>query len=290
MTDKTHIDSSMPFAEYVRIDGINATSLKAGINESPLAMHYRMTGDDEDRDTEEKHKGSLAHIAILEPEAFASKVSVFPGPITAKTRATNAYKDFAAEHELPVLPDELPALMELPGAVHANRFAHDLLSRTEHEVSLFWHDSLYGQAKARLDGLDSRVGIVELKTTTVWPRRVVRDDGTTEVDLFRLTRLANGLNYHVQLGWYWLGASTFHGEQLPVHVVWVKQRKPFDVIVQRVPTPVLKEGADLAMRMAKYYRACEASGQFPGVCDDVVEYERPTWAKEEGWKVGEEDD
>ena len=173
MTDKTHIDSSMPFAEYVRIDGINATSLKAGINESPLAMHYRMTGDEEDRDTEEKHKGSLAHIAILEPEAFASKVSVFPGPITAKTRATNAWKEFAADHELPILPDELPALMELPGAVHANRFAHDLLSRTEHEVSLFWHDSLYGQAKARLDGLDGKVGIVELKTTTAWPRRKV---------------------------------------------------------------------------------------------------------------------
>lgn len=262
MTDATQpeIVTDMPYAEYAARDGINATAIKAGVV-SPLHMRHTMTGHDKPV-TPAMRWGKLVHSAVLEPDLFFESMMVFDGRKYGK-----AWNEFCETNDpqYAVSSDEQKRLYAMGNAVHANRHAHSLIDGTAHEVSAFWHDPLYGNAKARLDGMKDTRGIVEYKTT-----------GST--DKRHWTRTAFNMNYHLQLGWQWAGVNGTAGVDMPVHVICQEQTEPYDVVVYRVPDTVIEIGLEQAAEIAKRYRACEAVGSFPGVSDEIEIYELPAWA------------
>ena len=262
--------STLSFAEYVLLPGINGTSIKAG-ETSMKHMHHVMTGGDR-KDTTALSWGRIVHSALLEPEAFMQLVSVFPG----KTRRGNEWEAFRLAHN----PDyilkgpEYNKLMEMIDAVHANPAAASLINTTEHEVSLTWEDDQCGLCKARLDMM-GKGGLGELKTTS-------------RIQKSAFERQALSLGYLDSLGWYWRGVIATTGKSpSEAHFLVVESDAPYDSAVYRVNDGIVREYAERAAEVAHRYRVHEHCGSFPGVCDGVADFELPAWASGVNWNTND---
>jgi hypothetical protein len=210
--------------------------------------------------------GRLVHSVILEPEVAFIRLTVWEGKVK-RGKAWDEFEQKAKDgHKEVVTKQELAELQELSNNVHANRHAHRLIEATEHEVSLFWEDEVYGKAKARLDGLnpEERVGIVEVKTTRKIDARGFGND------------CAN-LGYPLQLGWYQEAAVQAIGKKLPVTIICIENKAPFDCVVRTVPQSVLDKGLEEAVEQARKYRIAEHLGEFAGVNSEVEELLMPSW-------------
>jgi hypothetical protein len=250
------------FSDYQAIPAINATAIKAG-QISMRHMRHKMTGHDDDCTTSMRW-GRLVHSALLEPDAFFKRVSVWEC-----TRRGKAWDAFEAEHDPEFIltktedKDEFANLFALSQSAHADKDAHRILSGSRHEQAIQWTGKEYGAAKARLDGWHDTDGVVEVKTCR-------------QIQSF--PRQFAGLNYDIQTGWYTLGAeSCGMGKDVPCVVIVIESAPPWDVAVYRVPAMALAIGRKKAVETAAQYRACEKKGAFPGVSDGMTELKLPEW-------------
>lgn len=245
--------------DYYSLPGISATALKAG-SKSMLAMHWRMTGDGP-ADTPAMRMGRLIHKCILEPDLFCTDVVVWEGAKRGK-----AWTEFKSEHEGRdiVTQEEHKDLLLLSNRVHANPTAHRLIEQTEHERVLTWTDEVYGDAKARLDGIANNA-LPDIKSTSIIePRRFMAH--------------AYRMGYLLQLGWYRHGARQNGYAVDDAWIVAAQQKDEQDVAVYHISGKLLDDAYDEARKLAVEYRCCQASGSFPGVAAEVVEFQVPAWA------------
>lgn len=172
----------MPFEEYHAVDAVSASGLRV-FARSP--WHYKRRGNV--KPTRPMLRGSLAHCALLEPDALGARYAVLPvdaprRPTAAQYAAKNpsdssraamawwheyeyitAGRDLITAQEFAVCQAQLAAIKAVPELA-------SLLATGYGEVSIFWVDeatSLY--CKARIDWLhvtpDNRPHVVELKST-----------------------------------------------------------------------------------------------------------------------------
>ena len=254
--------SGVAFRDYMTMPGLSATALKAG-RTSMLHMREVVAGPPKDA-TPAMRLGTLIHAAILEPQLFIARAAVWTGA-QKRGAAWEEFKD-RNDSEWIVTEEEYGSMMSISAAVHGHRDAHRLVAETEHEVCVDWSSPRYGAARARFDGYGEHVGLVEVKTTR-------------QIALSAFCRGAYNMGYHLQLGWYQIGAEVNVGHgNIPVHVIIIEQTRPYDVVVARVPQPILDRGRDEAESIAVNYRICERVHAFSGVADGIVDYELPTWA------------
>ena len=67
---------NMPFADYCRLDGINASALKGDGRHSPKHLDAYLSGRMGHTDSEEKKFGRAVHCMILEPDRFEAEFPV----------------------------------------------------------------------------------------------------------------------------------------------------------------------------------------------------------------------
>jgi len=250
--------------DYFEKDAINATSIKAG-RTSMLHMHEQMVQKD-DTPTPAMIKGTLIHLAILEPNRLC-ELAVWKGG--DKRKNAGKWKEFKAEHDprFIVSQAEVDMLDNITKNVYANKEASMLLKDVEEtEKELYW-EGLYGKAKAKADGTNPNF-ILECKSMDkIHPRDFQRQ--------------SYNMGYHLGYGWYQEGAEKNGMGKLPVYVMAIESKAPYDVWVGEVDSELVAEGRHDAIQIAKKYNACRLADYYPGVSEDgIITITKPEWAKE----------
>lgn len=247
------VKRNMTFAEYADVEAINASSIKAG-RLSMKHMRHAMTKGYKET-TSAMQFGKLAHAAILEPLVLMRDCVVWDGG----AKRGKEWTQFETEHDGKeiVSAGELEKLQAVVASVQSNTDARKLLSDSEHEVSCFWNDAVYGSAKCRLDGVFSG-GIVEVKTVKDIDERAIGNQFVR-------------LGYDVQVGWYQHAAEVCGlVTNKRVYMVYVESCEPFDCCVFTVPVRSINKGYQAACAIAERYRISERDGAFMGVQDGIV--------------------
>ena len=244
---------NMPFSDYQQAEGINASSIKAGVVSMKHMRHAMTKGYKET--TAAMQFGKLAHAAILEPLVLVHDCIVWDGG-DKRGKDWTAFKADNEDKDI-VTASELAKLQTVVASVQSNEEAYRLISNSRHEVSCFWEDESYGLAKARLDGVFDG-GIVEVKTVSNISQRAVSNQFVN-------------MGYDIQVGWYQHAAEVFGlVKSKKVWMVYVESVEPFDVAVFTIPKRTINKGYETAVEIANRYRIAETENVFLGVQEGMV--------------------
>lgn len=258
--------------EYGALPGITASAIKAG---KTSMEHMRMVMQrprTDDGTTPAMRWGKLAHMAILEPDRFATETAVWSGGRRAGKVWDQWQEDNAGKAH--ITEDERFQLLAMQSVVRQDSCAANLVRHCEDfEKAIQWDggDGI-GPAKARVDGC----GIGYMGATGICGGMLIEYKTCRELgkDASKFLRQAEGLGYQLQLAWYWRGLGR------PEHVWCIAQEsaEPYSVATIWVPAAVLEGALHEAEAIAKTYRIAEANGIFRGPAPDVVTWERPAWS------------
>ena len=265
------IRHGLSFDEYERLPGWRWSHLKLLDRGSLLDVRHAQRNP-EDGETAARRMLSAIHCAVLEPDAFDARYSVYDG-----IRRGKAYDAHCAEHaDTDVLnPGEHDSVRGAVDAIMAYPDAARLLTGGHGEATLDWTDKATGMpCLARPDYLGP-LGLVALKGAGVFEGAVV----TT----------AARQGWHGQLAHYDAGARA-NGIKLPgwCWLVTYQVKPPHDVAVWKLDSPgpdgALFLGHQMRDRMmARAVKAMEreAAGEWIGRHRAPMELWLPEWCKDE---------
>ena len=255
------IEYNMPFDEYAALEGLNASLLKQGAKSMLQARHYATSGT---ADSTAMMLGRAAHCASLEPDRYMQEYVVYEG-----ARRGKAWDEFKVEHDGKeiITATESEQVDGMVDSIIANRDASRIIDSTAHEMVIQWEDKVLGKCKARLDCYGKETGLVaDVKTT-----------GDVTERIFNKT--VNRMGTHIQFGWIRKGLKALDLPANQFFAIAVEQKPPHDCVVFNMENWV-KAGEEQATLIAQQYRIAQAQGRFPGVSDEVVTLELPSWMDE----------
>ena len=247
--------------DYEKIDAIRWSQLKY-MRTSPLAYKHALespfTGSDLTR------IGTCIHAYVLEPDTFDERFVVYED-----RRQGKKWDAFKAEHE--AAGKEILSRSEYDRAIGAGRsvlsspIAMQYLEHGIKESVVTWTDPGTGlRMKAKPDNASR--WLVELKSTAVieperFPAQVAR------------------MGYHGQCGVYidGLRANGIEVEDEAI-IPAVQSEPPFDCVVYRLEPHVIDEGRRLYKSLLERVAECMERDNWPGIAQDVVPLDLPTWA------------
>jgi len=247
---------------YDLIQAVNYSSLKALARSPKHYQHYRLNGTRESRDM---FKGTLGHIAILEPERFVREYSVFEGK-RKSGKEWEAFKLANKGREL-IKADDLLEAIAMRDAVRADALASAYLANGAHEATLVWVDQDTGlKCKGRVDWLRNDHVLVDVKTTR---------DATPHW----FSRDVARLMYHVQCAMYLDAVETLTGEEARFVVLAIEKTEPYDVVTFDVPEATIIAGRDEYRRLLRLLMQCQQDKRWPGIGNGFeVALTLPAWA------------
>lgn len=238
---------------YYDVKAINASAIKAGAI-SMLAMQHEVEIGKEA--SAAMRKGSLRHMAVLEPCKFGKLIVADFDGRTKEGKATIA----TYGREKLIKPAEFEAEKKAAEMVfnHPVVSAMGLMSGGEAEKEIYWKKGIV-DCKAKLDYVRPS-HIVEFKTTG---------------NLAGFARTAAGMNYQLQLAWYWYAGYELDGVNRKVYIVAQEQAAPFDVAVYEVPQLMLEKWLQDCMNIVERY----INGDRSGAYNQLMTFELPSWAE-----------
>jgi hypothetical protein len=253
--------SAAEFADYVKIDAVNWSTLK-NMRTSPL--HYRHAIDSPDDDTTRFGIGRAIHTATLEPHKLSTDYAVFEG----KRRDGKAWDKFEAENITKTIlkRDEMRRVQSLASRVATNDVAQDWLGRGKAliERSITWTDPATGIAcKARPDAVHS--AIVDVKSTS-------------SIDERQFIKLATRMGYFGQLAFYRRGYRTLTKLSLPCAILAVEVDAPHDIGVFTIDDESLRVADDEITRLLAKLAECRKTNEWPGRYQKAQTMTLPDWA------------
>lgn len=257
LSDALYPRDALPRDVYDQIDRNNFSTLKR-MRKSPA--HYRHFKAIPPEDTPAKRLGRCSHLAVLEPDLFASSVAVWEGAV----RRGKEWEAFQAKHvgkEL-ITVDEHQQCLDIRDAVHRHEVARRYLTGGRSELTALWSIGEL-RCKGRLDYVNG-VGIADLKTT-----KDASPDG------FQLESHRYG--YHVQAAWYSDGHRIVSGSVKPYFIAAVESEPPHVVQIYRVPEHILAVGRREYMRWVDRLTFCAAQDWWPGYAEDELDLTLPRW-------------
>jgi len=265
------------FAEYVRLTGVNHSTL-CEMSKSPKHYKYALDhGGDEDND--DMMVGRAAHTAVFEPDRFLKDYALY-----SKIRKGN---DWEAFKELNVgktiLTDKMfYNALRIRDAVRADEIAKPFLNDGKPEVTLQFDDpETLIPCKARLDWISQPNNVlVDLKTSH-------------NVNPWKFGKIGADLYYHSQCAFYQraLRANSMETPDFAI-LITVENSPPHDVVVMEVDSHSLRVGDELCGNWLHDLSNCLASGKWPGQASSIQRFMLPIWAGgrspeddiEEGWE------
>lgn len=254
----------MTFEQYLELEGVNWSTLKH-FYKSPA--HVKVYLDSPREETPSMAKGTLQHMAILEPDKFTESVAVMPDFGDLRFKESKEKKKAWIDDHQGLIPCDAKTYSDLFGmskAIWANSDAKALLTCcTETERPLQWSEGPV-KCKGLLDIVTSKGIIADIKTT---------DD----VRPFSFAKKAAAMHYYEQAAYYLRGARA---AKLPLdRFLWIaiESSAPYSVRVYS-----LKESDRIAADnvldsfLAKYW-ACKETDKWPGYQAGIEELECPDW-------------
>jgi hypothetical protein len=214
-------------------------------------------------------RGSVGHCLLYEPDKFKDRYVIWTG---GGTRATKAYKEFAAPHEqqeLTVLqPSEYTIGRGIVAGINAHPVAASLLSDSKAivEQRIFWTDPETG---IEMGGTPDYVSVRD---------GILLDLKTSGLDDHRFRSWAARAFLHAQLALYSDGLAAQGIEVTRRYWIMAEAAEPFDVIVYEVSDTAIDEGRTRYRGWLERIRECTESGVWPGRAPEAVYYDLPEWA------------
>ncbi|WP_186019901.1 PD-(D/E)XK nuclease-like domain-containing protein [Burkholderia gladioli] len=264
------LDYNLSIEAYHAMAPVSKSQLD-DINVSPF--HFYSRHRDPNRPPRETKsgqlEGQLAHCAILEPDAFATRYVIGP----SVHRGTKAWKEFveAHPHQVAIQQDQADIAWHQSNAVWSIPDIGDALSAGKAEVSAFWTDPETGvECRCRPDFVH------ELDNTSV-VLLDVKTFSSADPDEFR--RQAARKRYHVQAAYYTDGYAAASGLDVAAFIfVAVETEWPYAASAVMLDQISLEQGrADYRRNLATYAR-CSAANEWPSYSRDISLISLPQWA------------
>lgn len=258
-----------PASEYYADPAIGGTALRDALR-SPLHFWARhLDPAREFRETPAMRLGTLAHLAILEPERWESETIIAPAVDRRTKTGKEIWAAFLAKAEgKEIVSAEDAALVgSIAAAVRGHRGASALLKGAATEVSLDWRDGSTGaRCKGRMDAVARHDVIVDLKTC---------QDASPKA----FERSIANFGYHIQAAHYIDGYEAATGVR-PRAYIWiaVESSAPHGVAVYAADAAMLEIGAEKRAMALEIIAECTESGHWPGYPAEIQTISLPGWA------------
>jgi hypothetical protein len=261
------IHEGLPFAEYLSVDAVSASTLKAVDAQTPAHARQRLLTPL--APSPAQRLGTLAHMAILEPLRWERDVQV----VEKIDRRTRAGKERQAEldamaGENPSLefvePDQMEAAIAMRDAVLANPYAAALLSAGQSELSLIWRDDDL-RCKARLDHDNDKHGvIVDLKTAA-------------DASYDGFANAAGKYRYAMQAVWYTDAADAIGLGQRRFVFVVVENKAPWAVALYELGDVTIHNARQRVAIAIDKWRESVKTESFPAYPPQIQTLELKPW-------------
>lgn len=252
----------MTFEQYEKLEEINMSKLLA-LLVSGKEFKHRL--DHPRADTPAYRLGRLIHCAVLEPMQLLKKftVSIYP---TFHSKEAKAWKEHEELSGRAVITEaQFKAAEEMQRAVWNHPIAKRHVMEGEPEATFTWVHQRTGLGlKGRVDLLNGAV--VDLKSAgDLLPRKFGRD--------------AAKYHYHSRLSFYRDGVYAVTGQVLPVVLVVVQKKPPYDVVVYRIEEDELRRGRQVYEELLDRLQECRSRDEWPGIAEkDEPRLELPAWS------------
>lgn len=249
---KAHFDYQIKTPDYhADKTAVNSSSLKK-ILKSPLAFHDAFYGKPKEPSDTMKF-GTLAHLAILQPDKFKKSYVVMPEFVSKKadgtvtdSKNTIYYKQQVEEWKSSLLPEavvvtqeEQEKLFRTVDAILKHKTARNLLKDGSPEVCGYWRDEETGiKCRMQADFISFNANaLIDLKTTS-----------DCSWDSFR--RSVENYNYPFQLAMYSNGIKNITNIKPDFHIwIAVENVAPYEVMVYEM-SPQYSEIGEWEYRQA----------------------------------------
>lgn len=273
----------MPAEEYHAVDALSATGIKLLARS---AWHYRNRL--QITPTRQMLRGTLAHCAVLEPDAMSARYVVVPDdapkrptqaqwnakkPSEDSQRAMDWWRNFNAKatgRAIVSAEDYAITQMQLQ-AVAAVPVLAEILSVGHGEASIFWVDQATGvYCKARPDWMNQaqrKVMLLDLKTTA--------DESPSG-----FARAAARLKYHLQYAHYVAGVEAVMRRPVEEFVFGAVTSAPPVLAVPYFLTDEIKEQAhDERRELLELFARCKKENHWPAYGQGLQMLDFPAYAK-----------
>lgn len=277
----------MPLEDYLAVDALSASGLRL-LSRSP--WHYRNRVEIDP--TPSMLRGTLAHCAVLEPDAMAQRYVVLPADAPRKPsktqwaaknpspesieamrwwtdfKASNKGRDLVPFEDYAITEQQLHAVKQQPELATILRSGHG-------EVSVFWIDQATGiYCKARPDWLNLDD-----------PRAVVPMDLKTCVDESPsgFGRAAARLRYDLQAAHYTAGIEAALRTKVDRFVFGAVTNKPPVLAVPYTLTDEIRDqGRDERRELIERLAWCQRENVWPAYGAGIQLLDFPAYAKQGG--------
>lgn len=251
----------MNFDEYMRLDAVSASGLKAMRKSAREYLHVITVGR---KATRAMALGTGTHAAVFEPARFAREYVVWDGD-----RRGKAYDAFCEAHpnEVILKRNEYELCCGMRDAARSHPVAGPLLAPPgEAEKVWLWKDEETGlDCKARTDWWRAAL-LADLKTSA-------------DIDRRRFEAAVYRLGYHIQAAHYRAGlAANGITDVPPFTIVAVESSPPHDVAVFELDDDYLYRGEIDRGELMAQVAACRFSHQYPGRYPEKTALSLPAWA------------
>lgn len=258
------------FEEYAEAPGLNQSKLK-DVLKSPRHYYSRhVLNEKEDKETEALRFGRVVHAAVLEPADFHARKAVEP-VCDKRTKEGKAlqeqYLKSLKADSIQCKESDLIAVTAMLDSLSLHAEVKRLLSVGQREVSIWWHEPVYGiLCKARFDFVcDLEPVIIDLKTT--------EDAGF----VFFLNQVVN-YGYHFQAAWYLKALHEALGlapEPYSFMFVAIEKQAPYELMAYRAGAGIIARGNKLIESALSQFNACCELDEWPGYSRTVQVLELP---------------
>lgn len=280
--------TGVPMADYLAMDAVSASALEI-FRRSPL--QYRHAREHPPEPTPEIERGIALHMAILEPDRFATHYvtldtcegvkkdgtrCTYAGSVWRDGRSYCGVHDPARGEPVPVkvLPAEMMQdVLGMRDAILAHPRARTLFAgRGGSEVTALFEDpEARVLCKFRPDRLVERAGmLIDLKTTRDAAPWAFPGDAERRGYFRKLAFYRRGLR---ALGWPYQATA----------IVAVESHAPYDLICYLIDETALDSAEREVVRLLRQYRQCHETDTWPGYQtgeDGFATLVRPGWAKD----------
>ena len=213
--------------------------------------------------------GTLAHTAILEPEALRQRYVEKPAGMRFSTKEGMAWRDqqtaaIIGRDDLQVAEAERAAVLRITAL-------STLLNAGDAEASVFWKDKTTGlRCRARPDWLHwhgpKRVTVLDIKTIS---------DLTPDA----VQRAIGAYGYHRQAAHYTAGLQALGIEVEEFVFGFVSASYPFIAAAYVLDDETAQQGRDEVADLLGYFALCKQRDEWPAFGDGYQLSGLPTWAK-----------
>lgn len=277
---KVGIFPDIPHADYLREHGVSQSQLKH-LARSPA--HLRQYVDHPEPPTDEQKLGTVAHVALFQPDLLMTCCYVKPTVYEddkgneKKWNGNATYcRDWMKNHtDRPILSARhIGEIFAMREAIRKHPGAALCLKEGTAEVSLFCEDADTGlQLKCRSDWLSGNA-IVDLKSCT-------------DASRGGFSRLIAKMGYDVQAAFN-LDIAKVLGLNKEIFIfIAVEKKPPFAVATWQLTEEGIATGRSKYRRLLTRYMECVSADKWPGYSSNIEFIDLPAWAKKEEFDASE---